>query len=359
MKNFSFLISLTVCVLFSPNVVAQDQLIIAHRGASGYLPEHTLEAKVLAHAMGADYIEQDVVMTQDNQLVVLHDLTLDRTTNVAELYPGRQRDDGQFYVIDFTLAELRQLSISEGFSREPDNDAILAVFPELFPLWQARFQIHTLAEELELIQELNAGSGRNVGIYTEIKSPWFHHLEGKDLSSAVLSTLKHYGYISKNDKVYLQSFDFNELKLIHDELLDELEMDLKLVQLIAETEWQETFEIDSNGQLVPFEYDWMLSNEGIGRLSEYVEGIGPNIGMIINPDSTPDNIMSTDLVANAHNAGLEVHAYTFRADPGALPPYARNFTHMLELFFLTQNVDGVFTDHPDKAVDFLRHNLPQ
>jgi glycerophosphoryl diester phosphodiesterase len=106
-------LSLSVlCILVAVTAVAQP-LVIAHRGASGHLPEHTLAAKVLAYAHGADYIEQDVVMTRDGALVVLHDLTLDRVTDVAQQFPGRARADGRYYVIDFTLAELRSLQVSE------------------------------------------------------------------------------------------------------------------------------------------------------------------------------------------------------------------------------------------------------
>ncbi|MDF1623956.1 MAG: glycerophosphodiester phosphodiesterase family protein, partial [Pseudohongiella nitratireducens] len=92
-----------------------DKVVIAHRGASGYLPEHTLPAAAMAYAMGVDFQEQDVVMTQDDQLIVWHDLTLDRNTDVRTRFPGRAREDGRHYVIDFTLAELRQLQVTEGY----------------------------------------------------------------------------------------------------------------------------------------------------------------------------------------------------------------------------------------------------
>ena len=107
------------CVVFSMGAVAQpntDKIVIAHRGASGYLPEHTLPAKALAYGMKPDYIEQDVVMTKDDKLVVLHDHYLDRVTNVATLFPDRARKDGRYYAIDFTLAEIKQLSVTEGFN---------------------------------------------------------------------------------------------------------------------------------------------------------------------------------------------------------------------------------------------------
>lgn len=352
MKTASNLVALflTLFCLMTDSTFAQEKLVIAHRGASAYLPEHTLQSKILAFAMGADYIEQDVVMTRDDQLLVFHDLTLDRTTNVADIYPGRRRADGNFYVIDFTLEEIQRLRINHDHSRAREA-GLPAQYPELFV---EQYTVHTLAEEIELIQSLNAGSGRNVGLYPEIKSPWFHHQAGKDLSLAVLQTLKAYGYDSKSSPVFLQSFDFNEIQRIHDELLPSLQMDLSLVQLIAENSWLETYELNAAGSLQVYDYSWMHSAEGIQRLAGYVVGIGPNLDMIIRPESSQQIIISTNLVVMAHTAGLSVHPYTFRADARSIPGYARDFEELLELFLFQQNVDGVFTDYPDRTLQFLQ-----
>src|SRR5690606_6405853 len=173
---------------------ATQAVVVAHRGASGYLPEHTLASKAMAYAMGADYLEQDVVMTRDDQLIVMHDITLDRTTDVAARFPDRHRADGHYYSIDFTLAEIPSLQISEGVS---DGKQI---YPGRFPAGRSSFRVHTFAEEIEFIQGLNHSTGREVGIYPEIKSPAFFHAEGKDLSSAVIAVLKHYGYTQRGDK---------------------------------------------------------------------------------------------------------------------------------------------------------------
>ena len=139
-------------------------IVIAHRGASGYLPEHTLAAKALAHGLGADYLEQDVVATRDSQLVVLHDLHLDDVSDVAVKFPGRYRNDGRHYVIDFDLAELKTLTIFE--RRAPG--AATPKFPARFPADVGLFGIATLQQELELIRGLNRSTGRAVGIYPEI-----------------------------------------------------------------------------------------------------------------------------------------------------------------------------------------------
>ena len=167
-------------------------IVIAHRGASGYLPEHTLEAKALAYAMKPDYIEQDVVMSKDDHLIILHDRYLDRVSDVAQKFPHRARKDGRYYAIDFTLAEIKSLQVTEGFTYTKQGKKVMT-HPHRFPLGKSSFQVATLAEEIELIQGLNQTLGYNVGLYPEIKAPWFHRHEGKDISLAVLKMLKAYG----------------------------------------------------------------------------------------------------------------------------------------------------------------------
>ncbi|MDM8566591.1 glycerophosphodiester phosphodiesterase [Candidatus Halobeggiatoa sp. HSG11] len=328
-----------------------DKIVIAHRGASGYLPEHSMAAKAMAHAMDVDYIEQDVVMTKDNQLVVLHDHYLDRVTNVAKVYPDKKRKDGRYYVIDFTLNEINQLEMTEGFNIE--NGKQIANYPQRFPLWKSSFRVHTFEEEIEIIQGLNKTTGKNIGLYPEIKSPWFHHHEGKDISKKILQVLKSYGYKTKDDLVYLQCFDPNEIKRIHDNLLPELDMEIKLVQLIAETEWKETM-IYQDEKFIPYSYDWMFKAGAMQKIAKYADGVGPWKPMLVKDESTKNNLIITNMVKEAHEAGIEVHPYTFRLDSGRIPKYASNFEDMLNIFYYQVDVDGVFTDFPDRAVNFLK-----
>jgi len=311
------------------------KLVIAHRGASGYLPEHTIAAKAMAYAQGADYLEQDLVMTKDDELVVLHDRYLDTVTNVAELFPDRHRQDGRYYVIDFTLDEIRQLAVVERF--EMKEGVATPVFKDRFPLGKSSFHVHTFAEEIELVQGLNVSTGKSVGLYPEIKSPAFHRDEGKDIAAATLGVLKHYGYDKKTDKIFLQCFDSSELQRIHDELMPALDMDLRLVQLIDTDE----------------QYHWMLSKDGMRRLASHVDGIGPSILLLIAPDSTVSGFKATTVVEFAHAAGLQVHAYTFRRERDQMPPFAKDFDDFLRIFIDQIGVDGVFTDFPDLAVRFV------
>ncbi|MFT5758659.1 MAG: glycerophosphoryl diester phosphodiesterase [Alteromonadaceae bacterium] len=335
-------------------VNGQEKLVIAHRGASGYLPEHSIAAKTMAYAMGADYIEQDVVMSKDDQLLILHDHYLDRVTNVAELFPQRKRADNRYYAIDFTLAEIQSLAMTEGFTLE--NGQPRAIFPERFPLWQSRFKVHTLADEIELIQGLNKTTGKNIGIYPEIKSPAFHLHHGKDISKAVLKELKRYGYNKKDSKVFVQSFDPIELKRIKKKLLPELNMQVKLVQLIALTSWKETL-IYQQGTSTAYDYDWMLKTEAMTEIAGYADGIGPWKDMLIdseNSTSSTNKPRSNGLLEAAHKAGLFVHPYTFRADSGRIPTFAQDFNDLLHIYYFDIGVDAVFTDFPDKAVNFLK-----
>jgi len=317
---------------------AADKIVIAHRGASGYLPEHTLEAKAMAYGMGAHYIEQDVVMSKDDHLIVLHDITLDRTTDVDEQYPNRARDDGRYYAIDFTLEEIRGLNASEGFRLE--NGEKVQGYANRFPMGSSSFRVPTLEEEIQMIQGMNKSTGNDIGIYPEIKQPEFHRNEGKDISTAVVNLLKQYGYTSKEDKVFLQTFSFAELEIIKNDILPAAGIDINLIQLIG-------------GES---SYPWMFEADGMSTLAEFADGIGPEKGLVISRSSTRGNLEIRPLVERAHAAGLQVHPYTYRLDPGQVPAYAEDFEDLLRLHYFEADVDGLFTDFPDRAVQFLHAN---
>lgn len=332
--------SLTLALFFAcvpqMDLLAQASdkpIVIAHRGACGYLPEHTLAAKALAHGMGADFIEQDVVLTKDGIPVVLHDIHLDTVTDVAKVFPGRARSDGRFYAIDFSLAEIRTLRVSERFDAKTKQP----VFPKRFPLSRARFQVPTLEEEIELIQGLNTSTGRSVGIYVEVKSPAWHREEGKEISKVVLKLLEKYGYSNKSHMAYVQCFDAAELRRMREELKSEL----KLVQLIGENSWNEA----------PTDFDALRTAKGIANVAQYADGLGPFHSHIVSGVDQQGKPVVTDLVTLAHSHELEVHPFTFRAD--ALPPYANSFGELLEMF-VQAKVDGFFTDFPDQAVRHFR-----
>ncbi len=345
-------------VLFSMSAYAEtmeangmhNKLIIAHRGASGYLPEHTLESKALAFAQGADYLEQDLAMSKDGRLIVIHDHFLDGLTDVAKKFPNRKREDGRYYVIDFTWDELQTLEMTENFST--DNGVQKQVYPGRFPLWASHFRLHTFEDEIEFIQGLEKSTGKKVGIYPEIKAPWFHHQNGKDIAKATLEVLKKYGYTKKTDLVYLQTFDYNELKRIKKELMPAMNMDVKLVQLIAYTDWHETEEKGKDGKWINYDYDWMFKKGAMKEIAKYADGVGPGWYMLIDEKtSTLGNLKYTDMVEDIQTTKMENHPYTIRKD--ALPKFVKNIDEMYDALLNKSGATGLFTDFPDLGVKFV------
>jgi len=304
-------------------------LVIAHRGASGYLPEHTLAAKTLAFEMGADFLEQDIVASRDDELIVLHDVLLDRVSDVALRFPGRHRDDGRYYVRDFDLDEIRSLRAWERMRADGS-----AVYPGRYPAQRGDFRINTLAEELALVQRLNADHDRSVGVYPEVKRPAWHKQEGIDIAPLLLGTLADFGYEEHPDLVYVQCFDDAEIR----RLRNELNCPFKLVQLIGENSWHEA-ETD---------YNAMRTDAGLREIADSADAIGPHIGHLFTQgaDSVP---VSTGLVAMAHDAGLAVHPYTFRADE--LPAGFSSFEDLVSFCVIELGIDGLFTDFPDRVVE--------
>mgnify|MGYP000633832746 CR=1 FL=1 len=288
-------------------------------------------------------------MTKDDKLIVLHDHYLDYVTDVTTRYPGRARKDGRYYAIDFTLNEIKRLKFTEGFTLV--NGHKVQTFPHRFPMGKSNFHIHTFEDEIEFVQGLNHSTGKSIGIYPEIKAPWFHQKEGKDISVRVLEVLKKYGYTSKNSNVWLQCFDFNELKRIKNKLQPALGMDLKLVQLIARTDWNETQELQGN-KWINYSYDWMFKPGAMAILARYVDAIGPDYHMLIDDQSPAGAPRLTAMAQEAHSNKLQIHPYTVRIDQ--LPSWACDVNQVYDTLYNKTQVEGLFTDFPDSAVQFLQ-----
>ncbi|MFA5598371.1 MAG: glycerophosphodiester phosphodiesterase [Pusillimonas sp.] len=317
MKNI--ILSALFITLNTVSIFAADTpLNIAHRGASGYLPEHTLAAKAMAYAQGADYIEQDVALTKDFIPIIIHDIHLNNVTDVAEKFPDKMRDDNKYYVIDFTYDEIKSLNVNEAMT-----DSGKQRFKDRFPAKKSSFKLHTLSEEIEFIQGLNRSTGKNIGIYTEIKEPKWHLDHGKDITLIVLAVLAKYGYKNAEDKCYLQCFDADELKRVRFNFKSKL----KLVQLIEEDE-DEDEDTDEDAD--------------INEIATYADGVGPAI----------KQLYKTDFMQKARKANLKVHPYTFRKDLVAIENMSSK--ELLNFLFKTAKVDGVFSDFPDITRDFIR-----
>lgn len=280
--------------------------------------------------MGADYLEQDVVASRDDALLVLHDIHLDRVSNVADIYPDRARDDGRFYARDFDLGEIRRLTAWERM----DADG-RAVFPGRYPARSGAFRIHTLRDELELLWSLNTSTGRDVGIYPEIKRPAWHRDEGIDIAPLLLRELEHFGYRGRHANVFVQCFDAAETERLRRELATEL----PLIQLIGENAWQES----------TTDFSALLTPDGMTRLSGFADGVGPFFEQLYTvEDGRP---VPSGVVEMARDAGLLVHPYTFRSD--SLAPGFATFDAMLSFAVDTLRVDGLFTDFTDTVRRFV------
>lgn len=310
-----------------------EAIVIAHRGASGYLPEHSLEAKAMAHAMAADFIEQDVVLTRDGVPIVLHDIHLESTSDVELRFPDRARQDGRFYAIDFDLAEIRSLRLHERSYRDESGQQ-LAYFPGRFPLGQGQFRLPTLEEEIELIAGLDRSRGTTTGLYIEFKAPAWHAAQGQDLPAAVLEVLARSGYHDRPEQVFLQCFNDQTLIALKSKT------QLPLIQLIGDNAWGEDGDVD---------YDEMRSPEGLARVASYASGIGPWIPQVVRQGE--QGLESTGLAERARQHGLLVHPYTLRRDQ--LPAGVNHADELHRALFQDAGVDGLFSDFPDLTRAYL------
>lgn len=310
------LLAIGVVLMISLVGMAQGKIVIGHRGAAGYVPEETIAGYAFGYALGADYLEPDLVMTKDAQFICLHDIYLEPTTDVEKVFPNRRRSDGHWYAADFTLAEIKTLSVHE---RCKSNGT--PYFPDRFPVGKSKFEVPTFAEMIELIQGLNKSTGRDVGIYPELKRPGWHAEHGLPMEQALLDTLSSYGYAEPGAKVYIQCFEAASLQELRT-----LGTKIPLIQLVSGS-WG---------------YANMWTKEGLDTIATYADGIGPSKTII---EKNPD------YVEWAHARGLVVHPYTFRKDQ--LPSQYPTLADELNQFYYKYNVDGVFTDFVDIAVRAL------
>jgi glycerophosphoryl diester phosphodiesterase len=296
-------------------------LVIAHRGASGYRPEHTLEAYRLAVEMGADYIEPDLAITKDGVLIARHENEIGGTTDVATRFPDRRRTktiegkaiDGWF-TEDFTLAEIRTLRARERLeSRSHAHDG--------------RFPVPTLDEVIELAQRLGRQRGRDVGIYPETKHPTYFRSIGLPLEEPLLASLTKYGWNRADAPVFIQSFEAGNLQALRPKTA------VRLVQLTSDVA--------------------MTSDAALKQTAAYANGLGPEKRLVLPVTKAGALGPPTDLVDRAHRAGLFVHVWTLRADAEFLPAGYGGDPAAEVRRFRDLGVDGMFTDHPDIAVKAL------
>jgi glycerophosphoryl diester phosphodiesterase len=323
--------------------VQNAPLVIAHRGASGYRPEHTLESYRLAIRMGADYIEPDLVSTGDGVLVARHENEIAGTTDVAahpEFAARRTTKtvDGVsvtgWFTEDFTLRELRTLRATERLPSVRTQNTI----------FDRRYEIPTLQEIIDLVVSEERRLGRPIGIYPETKHPTYFASIGLSLEEPLVSTLYRNELGEATSAVLIQSFETANLRKLH------TLTDVRLIQLL-----------DSVGH--PFgddrrSYSDLTTPAGLASIAEYAYGIGADKDLIVPRAADGRLLAATPLVSDAHQVGLAVHAWTFRAENQFLPvdfrlgadPNLRGDVISEYELFLRLGVDGFFSDHPDTAV---------
>jgi glycerophosphoryl diester phosphodiesterase len=350
-------------------------IVIGHRGAPGYLPEHTLESYALAIELGADYIEPDLVMTRDGHLIARHEPNIINTTDVKDHpeFASRKRvmmvdgvaDEGWF-VSDFTLAEIKTLHAVQAFGERPQQ-------------FNGKFEIPTLEEVIALAKRKSQEKGRTIGIYPETKHPTYHQQLGLALEAKLVDALKRAGWNRREAPVFIQSFEQANLKALRKMT------PVRLIQLV------DADDVNADGTLAfnaPYDrpYDWTASGKpellartfgyfatdaGLKEIKGYADGIGPwkrymlsTVAVDLNGDGVIGDengdgrineadrqlLPANDLIARAHKQGLLVHTWTFRNEQRRLASdYAGNPVNEY-LQFYRLGIDGVFSDFADTAV---------
>jgi glycerophosphoryl diester phosphodiesterase len=350
-------------------------LVIGHRGAAGYLPDHTLQGYLLAIRQGADYVEPDLVATKDGHLIARHEPNMIATTDVAQRpeFASRLRTavvDGfpeeGYFASDFTLAEIKTLRAVQPLAERPQR-------------FNGRFQIPTLDEVIALVKRESRKRKRRIGIYPETKHPTYHKALGLPLEGRLVRALRRAGWNRRRAPVFIQSFEQANLMKLN------RMTPVRLVQLV------DANDVNPDGSLqyvAPFDrpYDWTVSgdpeltsrtfgffatDEGLGEISTYADGIGPwkryivsSAAVDLNGDGTVGDengdgrvdeadrkaLPPTDLIDRAHAHGLVIHTWTFRNEPRRLLSDYRGIPVEEYLQFYELGIDGVFSDFPDTAV---------
>ncbi|SFO25191.1 glycerophosphodiester phosphodiesterase [Amycolatopsis rubida] len=326
-------------------------VIVGHRGAPGYRPEHTLASYELAYRMGVDYVDVDLVPTKDGQLVARHEPEIGGTTDVANHPEFASRKttkviDGTtmtgWFTEDFTLAELKTLYAKERIPQNRPNNQ----------LYDGRYRIATYQEVLDLTRRLGHELHRTLGTYPEVKHSTYFSSIGNPTEPKLVSILNRNGLNRPNAPVIIQSFEVSNLQALHKQVR------VPLLQLTEATGAPADFVAKGDKRT----YADLVTPAGLREIAKYAKYLGPDKGQIIPRDAQDNLGKPTALIADAHRAGLEVQPYTFRNENPFLPanlrssasPSAFGNVFAEEAAFLKAGVDGFFADQPDTALESVR-----
>ncbi len=329
---------------------AARPLVIGHRGAAGYRPEHTLASYELAARMGADYVEPDLVSTKDGVLVARHENEIGGTTDVAAHPEFADRKttktiDGAaitgWFTEDFTLAELKTLRAKERLPAVRQRNTI----------YDGLFEVPTFQEVIDLTKRLSRELGRTIGIYPETKHPTYFRSIGLPLEPALVRTLDRNGLNTRRARVFVQSFETANLKALSHELR------VPLVQLLDAKDLRPADVVAAGSTTT---YGDLATPAGLRAVARYADGVGPSKDYIVPRSATGESLAPTTFVDDAHAAGLVVHPYTFRNENQFLPLELRSdggvdsnaYGNAIaeDRRFFALGVDGIFTDNADTAV---------
>lgn len=318
--------------------VMRGPLVIAHRGASGHLPEHTLEAYDLAISQGADYIEPDLVSTKDGVLVARHENEISGTTDVATRFPERRRTimvDGDavtgWFVEDLTLDELRTLRARERLAtRSHANDG--------------RFSVPTFDDVLALLRRRERETGRTIGVYPETKHPTYFRSIGLPLEERLLEDLARHGFHERDHEVFIQSFESGNLRALR------ARTSIRLIQLIDKGGLPADRVAAGDGRTVAE----FVSAASLREIAGYAFGVGVHKELVQPVDDRGALAAPTTLVQDAHAAGLAVHVWTLRSDAPFLPAAYAGDASAEWRRFMALGVDGMFGDFPIEGVTARR-----
>jgi glycerophosphoryl diester phosphodiesterase len=336
-------------LLALPATALAEPLVIGHRGASGYRPEHTLASYALAARMGADYVEPDLVPTKDGVLVARHEPNITDTTDVASHPEFADRratktidgvEQTGWFTEDFTFAELRTLRAKERLPAVRQRNT----------LYDGRYKVPTFQEVINLTRRLSRELGRTIGIYPETKHPTYFQSLGLTLEPKLVDTLERNNLNRRGAKVFVQSFEIANLDALAPQLR------VPLVQLLDAPTSRPADVVAAGGTTT---YADLATPAGLAGIAEYADGVGPSKDYIVERDGSGASQGATSFVADAHDADLLVHPYTFRNENSFLPVELRRGSDPAfygdaiaeyEQFFAL-GVDGVFSDNPDTAVE--------